>query len=123
MLRRLAFAACGTCAELVVLMHAAFRVLECTFIRMDEQNTDWACISIIVEDGWEEAVSEENGWPYVEEEYEWTKQKMSNFLYHLAESRGEFGRLLLLMAEVERLEHGDNGPRWYRQEDLRERMK
>jgi hypothetical protein len=83
----------------------------------------WAFISIVIEDGWEEAVSEENGWSYMEEDYKWTNRKMSDFLYYLSESRGEFARLLLLMAEVERVGRESNALRWYEEEGLRRRMK
>ena len=83
----------------------------------------WAFVSMVIEDGWEAVVSEEDGWPYLEEKYGWTRQKMSDFLYYLVESRGEFGRLLLLMAEVERVKRENDGSPWLHQEDLRLQMR
>jgi hypothetical protein len=48
-------------------------------------------------------------WDEVEEgwspgEYGWTDEKMAHFLYYLLEQRGEFGRLLLVLANAERQE-------------------
>lgn len=82
----------------------------------------WAFVGTIVTDGWETVVSEEEGWPYLEEEYGWTRQKMSDFFYYLMQSRGEFGRLTLLMAEMNRLGEAASAP-WIAEANNRERMK
>jgi hypothetical protein len=50
-----------------------------------------------------------SGWAVVEDgfspsDYGWTDEKLSHFLHDLLEMRGEFGRLLLVLANAERLE-------------------
>lgn len=48
--------------------------------------------------------------------YGLTERAFAEFLYHLLELRGEWGRLLLLLANAERLEQkrgGFPGPTWY----------
>lgn len=57
----------------------------------------WAFAGVIPEHGWAEAQS---GWD--PEEYGWTAEKMGQFLSDLLEPRGEFARLLLMLANVER---------------------
>lgn len=42
------------------------------------------------------------GWDYIETEYGWTKQRHAGFLYDLLNVRGEFARLLLVLADAER---------------------
>lgn len=63
----------------------------------------WAFVSWLADDnlGWEEVV---NSWDYIETEYGWTADKMGDFLHDLMEQRGEFGRLLLILADAERCE-------------------
>lgn len=82
----------------------------------------WAFVGTIVTDGWETIVSEEDGWPYLEDGYGWTRQKMSDFLYHSMQSRGEFGRLTLLMAEMNRSGEEAGAP-WIEEADNRERVR
>jgi len=82
----------------------------------------WAFVGTIVTDGWETVVSEEDGWPYLEDGYSWTRQKMSDFLYYAMQSRGEFGRLTLLMAEMNRIGEEANAP-WIEDKANRERMR
>jgi len=82
----------------------------------------WAFVGTVVADGWETVVSEEDGWPYMEEDYGWTQQKMSDFLYHLMQPRGEFGRLVLLLAEMNRMSEEANAP-WLSDEEQRQRMR
>ena len=60
----------------------------------------WAIIVTVINEGWE---SVEKGWS-PEEHYGYSKQDLAHFLYCLLEQRGEFGRLLLLLAKVEKLE-------------------
>lgn len=81
----------------------------------------WAFVGMMVTDGWETVVSEE-GWPYLEDGYGWTRQMMSDFLYYAMQSRGEFGRLMLLMAEMNRTGEAKNAP-WIAEANNRERMK
>ncbi len=61
----------------------------------------WCIIGELVRgDGWDGV---ELGWS-PEEHYGFTASDMSNFLYNLLEARGEFGRLLLVIADAERRE-------------------
>lgn len=62
----------------------------------------WAFVSWIPTHGWDEVVK---SWDYIESDYGWTAEKMGEFLYYLMEQRGEFGRLLLVLADAERLDH------------------
>ena len=58
----------------------------------------WAIIFTAIREGWEEV---EHGWSPTEN-YNYTKEDLAHFLYCLLEQRGEFGRLLLLLANVEK---------------------
>lgn len=58
----------------------------------------WAFVSWLPDGGW---ASVEKGW---DELYGWNAEKMASFLYDLMEHRGEFARLLLVLADVERRE-------------------
>lgn len=62
----------------------------------------WAFVSWIPTLGWDEVIK---GWPYIEDEYDWTAEKQGEFFHHLLELRGEFARLLLVLADAERCEH------------------
>jgi hypothetical protein len=70
----------------------------------------WSIIGEVIRDGWDSAEHS-----YSIEEYGWTAEKMAEFIYYLMEQRGEFGRLLLTIAEAERCEHVGNGRKpWWR---------
>jgi hypothetical protein len=56
---------------------------------------------------WDEVV---HGWDYIETDYEWTREKQCEFLYSLLNLRGDFARLLLVMADAERIEHNRGAP-------------
>ena len=58
----------------------------------------WAIISTAINEGWGAV---EQGWG-PEKHYGYTKEDLAHFLYCLLEQRGEFGRLLLLLASVEK---------------------
>lgn len=60
----------------------------------------WAIISTAINEGWE---SVKDGW--CPEHYGYSGQDLAHFLYCLLEQRGEFGRLLLLLANVEKPEY------------------
>jgi len=60
----------------------------------------WAIISTAICEGWEQV---KRGWD-IEEHYGYTKEDLTHFLYCLLEQRGEFGRLLMLLARVEDIE-------------------
>lgn len=74
----------------------------------------WAIISTAINEGWDEV---EHGWS-PEKSYGFTSQDLSQFLYCLLEQRGEFGRLLLLLANVER---GDITS-WWEKSSTRKRV-
>ncbi len=57
----------------------------------------WTLIGTAVREDWE-AVQE--GWNVAD--YDFTAEELADFLYHLLESRGEFGRLLLALANAHR---------------------
>lgn len=59
---------------------------------------------------WHEVVT---GWPHIESEYGWTFEKHADFLYCLMEMRGEFARLLCVLADAERRgQHHMDTPWW-----------
>lgn len=60
----------------------------------------WSFIGTALALGWEEV---ERGWSPTEH-YGFTEDDLSGFLHHLLNVRGEFGRLLLVLANAERLE-------------------
>jgi hypothetical protein len=84
------------------------------------------------------------GWDYIETEYGWTRERHAGFLRDLLNVRGEFARLLLVLADAERreqeredevtephgpivrisLQDGDGGvklpPPWYEDDNLKQ---
>ena len=59
----------------------------------------WAIINTAICEGWGAV---ERGWS-PGKRYNYTGEDLAHFLYCLLEQRGEFGRLLLLLAQVERI--------------------
>jgi len=60
---------------------------------------------------------------YDPEQYGWTLEKASDFLYELLEQRGEFGRLLCILADVERRDRGrDTYKSWWHRKRQRDRV-
>lgn len=57
----------------------------------------WAFSSVAITHGWDEV---ESGWS--PSDYEFTAPNLAGFLGDLLEMRGEFGRLLLVLADAER---------------------
>ena len=70
---------------------------------------------------WDEVV---RGWDYIETEYGWTEEKNRMFLRHLLDVRGEFARLLLVLADAERCEYrrGRFGESWWQTKRHRKRV-
>jgi hypothetical protein len=64
----------------------------------------WALISEVVRAGWHHAEDE-----YDAQEVGFTAEQAAEFFYNLMEHRGEFGRLILLLADVQRASTG----RWH----------
>lgn len=67
----------------------------------------WAFVWNAVNEGWEEV---ERGYSPTEH-YGYTANDLGRFLYNLLEQRGEFGRLLLVLADAEAHDRGDR-PWW-----------
>lgn len=62
----------------------------------------WALAGFLASGGWPECLQE---WGDLEREpYSWSADRMAVFLHSLFELRGEFARLLCVLADVERLE-------------------
>jgi hypothetical protein len=81
----------------------------------------WAFAWVAIARGWDEV---ELGWE--PSRYSWTAEKMGEFIHDLLEMRGEFARLLLVMADAERCERkrGERpmGPAWWDTKKHRERV-
>ena len=80
----------------------------------------WAVIGELVRNGWDGVVEDYEANRYMErEEFSW-------FLYDLFELRGEFGRLLCVLADVERNERlrggRMSGPAWWQTKKHRKRV-
>lgn len=75
----------------------------------------WGIITTAIVEGWEKV---EWGWS-PEQDYGYTKEDLAHFLYCLLEQRGEFGRLLLLLAKAEH----SNEMAWWENRFYRNRVK
>lgn len=78
----------------------------------------WAIVGTAIRDGWRAVTSH-----YEPDEF--TEEHLADFLYWLMEQRGEFARLLLTLADVERdeLERDDDRlTRWWDHEPSRSRV-
>jgi len=80
----------------------------------------WAVIGDLVQ----------GGWPAVEGDYEpsrysWDREQLAAFLYHLLDLRGEFARLILVLADAERAEEsrGPRGKPWWEVRTRREAVR
>lgn len=74
----------------------------------------WAIISTAINEGWDKV---ERGWS-PDGHYGFCKNDLAHFLYCLLEQRGEFGRLLLLLANAEH--RNDCG--WWEKASMRHRV-
>lgn len=79
----------------------------------------WAIIGTAIIQGWDVV---EKGWE-PGEHYGYTKEDLAHFLYCLLEQRGEFGRLLLLLAKAEASERSDDFGCWWEKPYYRERVR
>jgi len=79
----------------------------------------WAIISTAIRQGWDAV---ESGWS-PEERYGYTKEDLAHFLYCLLEQRGEFGRLLLLLAKAESSESESDFSCWWENTYYRKRVR
>lgn len=68
----------------------------------------WAFVSQAIVYGWEPGAT-----AYEPEQYGWTKDKMGEFLYHVLQNRGDFGRLICVLADVERREEARGSTAWW----------
>jgi hypothetical protein len=82
----------------------------------------WSFVGWVPTLGWDEVVK---SWPYIEDEYGWTADRMGEFLHYLMEQRGEFARLLLVLADAERCEHvrGQWDKPWWQTKVHRKRVR
>lgn len=67
------------------------------------------------------------GWPFVEHswgpgKYGWDADRLGSFLSNLLEQRGEFARLLCVLADAERRDHGPNKGAWWQTKTQRRRV-
>lgn len=75
----------------------------------------WAFVGTCVREGWD---SSAENWP----PHELDAEKFAGFLYNLLEQRGEFGRLICVLADVERREP-PMGRAWWEVKARRRRVK
>ena len=73
----------------------------------------WCIIGDAITSNWSEV---DSNWPSLKENH-WDANRFSEFLYYLTEMRGEFARLLCVLADAERREdqteyQGDTTPWW-----------
>lgn len=81
----------------------------------------WAFVGYLPHGGWDSVVQ---GWPYIETEYGWDAYAQAAFLTDLLQARGEFGRLLLVLADAERCERTrGHGKPWWRTRKHRVRVR
>lgn len=78
----------------------------------------WAIVYTAITQGWDEV---EHGWE-PGEHYGFKAEDMAEFLYNLLELRGEFGRLLLVLADAERRERGLGYKPWWMTKKHRKRV-
>ena len=71
----------------------------------------WAFVSMAIHEGWDDV---EAGWEPTER-YGYTADDLSEFLHDLLQARGEFARLLLVLADAERcdMKRSHGGPWWH----------
>lgn len=83
----------------------------------------WAIIGTAIEDGWP---ATEAGWPQITKDYGFTASDLSLFLHCLLEMRGEFGRLVCILADVERraIKRSErrDGPVWWEHKASKKRV-
>lgn len=77
----------------------------------------WAFVSEAVTHGWDSAEHF-----YEPSEYGMDAEDLGTFLYRLMELRGEFGRLLLLLADAERCESLSGHRPWWKTKRHRKRV-
>lgn len=62
----------------------------------------WAIMGTALYKGWKDVEEEYYPEEYNEQYHSFDREKASEFFYNLMEHRGEFGRLILILADVER---------------------
>lgn len=78
----------------------------------------WAFTAYLVEGGWENV---KHDWP---DTYGWERAEMAQLLGDVFELRGEFARLLLVLADAERCDRSRllSGPSWWETKRHRKRV-
>lgn len=80
----------------------------------------WAFTGMGVVHGWQEV---ETGWPDIEGPYyRWSAEKQAEFLTDLLELRGDFGRLICVLADAERRERSRGDTPWWERPKTRKRV-
>lgn len=69
--------------------------------------------------GWQEVAT---SWDYAEKDYGLTAGSFAGFLADLLEQRGEFGRLLCILADVNRRDRGRWRKPWWETKTQRRRV-
>jgi hypothetical protein len=75
----------------------------------------WAFIFEVIRDGYDSAIKD-----YSADEYGLSAEDCAAFIANLMQCRGEFGRLLLILADVERRERGNKA--WWEKRRDRQRV-
>ena len=79
----------------------------------------WAFVGWAIQDGFEVAAADY----YNDADYEeFAKRDLANFLTHLLDLRGEFARLLLVLADEERRDEAKAGRVWWQTKRHRKRV-
>lgn len=82
----------------------------------------WAVISEVIRRGWSSAVEDYYPDEHTPVYHDFDAEAASMFFYCLLEHRGEFGRLVLLLADVERRERFGGRMPWYETKRQRKRL-
>lgn len=77
----------------------------------------WCFVFTAVTEGW---ASVERNWS--PSQYGWTAERFGNFLADLLEQRGEFARLICLLADVERRDRSFDDSAWWERRTQRDRV-
>lgn len=82
----------------------------------------WCFMGLAVSDGWDREVANS----YDPEQYGWDREAAAHFISNLLELRGEFGRLICILADEERRESEASARMdmrgWYQKEKSRKRV-
>jgi hypothetical protein len=72
----------------------------------------WAILPLAIHYGWDSAAVEYDAAPGADRDVTWDSGQAAQFVSDLLEMRGEFGRLLLVLADAERRDSGGHEAWW-----------